>query len=45
MQSGQDLRTLSEIVGHANVSFTMQRYVHSDAATKRQGMDALASLL
>lgn len=45
VQSGNDLRTLSEILGHTNVAFTMQRYVHSDTATKRRGMEAMASLI
>ena len=45
VQSGQDIRTLSEIIGHSNVAFTMQRYVHSDSTTKQQGMDLMASFL
>lgn len=45
VQSGADLRTLSEILGHTNVAFTMQRYVHSDTAAKRKGMEAMASLI
>ena len=45
VQSGADLRTLSEILGHTNVAFTMQRYVHSDTAAKRRGMEAMASLI
>ncbi|NLI22307.1 MAG: tyrosine-type recombinase/integrase [Clostridiales bacterium] len=45
VQSGNDLRTLSEILGHTNVAFTMQRYVHSDTVTKRRGMEAMASLI
>ena len=45
VQSGGDLRTLSEILGHTNVAFTMQRYVHSDTAAKRRGMEAMASLI
>lgn len=45
VQSGGELRTLSEILGHTNVAFTMQRYVHSDTAAKRRGMEAMASLI
>lgn len=41
VQSGYDLRTLSEILGHTNVAFTIQRHVHSDTATKQRGMEAL----
>lgn len=45
IQAGQDVRTLSEILGHTSVSFTMQRYVHSDTATKKRGMAVMASYL
>jgi integrase len=45
VQSGADLRTLSEILGHTNVAFTMQRYVHSDTATKRKGMELMSNLI
>ena len=38
-------RTLSEILGHTNVAFIMQRYVHSDTATKWRGMEAMANLI
>ncbi len=40
-----DYRTLSEIMGHTNVAFTMQRYVHTDNATKKKGMEYMASLI
>ena len=45
VQSGGDLRTLSEILGHTNVAFTMQRYVHSDTVIKRKGMEVMANLI
>ena len=45
VQSGGDLRTLSEILGHTNVAFTMQRYVHSDTTAKRKGMEIMANLI
>ena len=41
VRSGADLRTLAEILGHTNVAFTMQQYVHSDMTTKRAGMLAV----
>ncbi len=41
VRSGADLRTLAEIIGHTNVAFTMQQYVHSDMTTKRAGMLAV----
>ncbi len=34
VQSGGDIRSLSEILGHTNVAFTMQTYVHSDMSIK-----------
>ena len=45
VQGHYDLRTLSEILGHSKVAFTMQIYVHSDNATKKRGMDYMESLL
>lgn len=38
-----DLKSLSEILGHANVSTTMQRYVHPTMNLKRHHMDKLTS--
>ena len=45
MQGGGDLRTLSEILGHANVAFTMQVYVCSDMQTKKKYMDMMERML
>lgn len=45
VQRGQDLRTLSELLGHTNVAFTMQRYVHSDRETKKKGMASMADII
>lgn len=45
VHAGKDLRSLCEILGHTNVAFTMQRYVHSDLATKKSAMEAMGSLL
>lgn len=45
VRTGKDLRSLSEILGHTNVAFTMQRYVHSEMETKRAAMRAMESLL
>ena len=41
IRSGFDIKTLSEILGHSNVSFTMSRYVHSDMDIKRKQMNIL----
>lgn len=45
VRAGIDMRTLSEILGHTKVAFTMQLYVHSDNDTKLAGMQAIDSLL
>lgn len=43
VENGFDIKSLSEILGHANVSTTMQRYVHPSMKLKRQYMDKLES--
>lgn len=40
-----DPKSLSEILGHANVSITMNRYVHPSMELKRDHMDRLSNLL
>ena len=37
LQAGCDVKTLSELLGHANANITLQRYVHSDLTRKRRG--------
>jgi len=37
-----DYKTLSEILGHSSVRFTLERYVHSSIDTKRASMERLA---
>ena len=44
VRTGKDIRSLSEILGHTNVAFTMQWYVHSEMETKRAAMRAMESL-
>ncbi len=39
-----DIKSLSEILGHANVSTTLQRYVHPSETLKRQHMDKLSAI-
>ena len=41
VQQGGDLRTLSEILGHTKVAFTMQQYVHSDNDVKMKWMEKM----
>ena len=40
-----DIKSLSEILGHSAVKFTLERYVHSSTELKRSGMERLAVYL
>lgn len=44
-QSGLDVETLSEVIGHTKVAFTMQTYVHSNTKTKRKAMEIMSEYL
>lgn len=39
-----DIKSLSEILGHANISMTLQRYVHPSVSLKRHHMDRLGEI-
>lgn len=41
IESGVDIKTLSEILGHENVNITLNRYVHSSIELKRKSMEKL----
>ena len=41
IESGVDVKSLSEILGHANVSITLNTYVHSSIELKRAQMEKL----
>lgn len=45
IELGMDYKTLSEILGHASVSTTMNLYVHSSQEQKRKQMNKLNSLV
>ncbi len=45
IELGFDIKTLSEILGHANVAITMNRYVHPSMEMKQQSMNRLSNLL
>ena len=45
LESGMDLRTLSEILGHANISLTLQLYAHSTVETKLKAMNCMEKFL
>lgn len=44
VESGFDIKSLSEILGHANINTTLQRYVHPSIETKKQQMDRLEEI-
>jgi len=39
IELGFDIKSLSEILGHANINITLERYVHSTFELKRKNMD------
>jgi len=39
--AGSGIRSLSEVIGHTNVAFTIQQYVHSEMKSKLAGMQAI----
>ncbi len=45
IESGMDVRTLSEILGHANITLTLQLYAHSTSETKRNAMKQMEIFL
>jgi len=45
VEVGMDIKSLSEILGHANVNITLNRYVHSSFDQKREGMSKLNRLM
>ncbi len=45
LESGMDVKTLSEILGHKNPTVTLTRYAHTFLEHKRHMMDKLGSLL
>lgn len=44
VEVGFDIKSLSEILGHASVSITMNRYVHPSMELKQQNMQRLSGL-
>lgn len=45
VESGFEIKTLSEILGHSSVKITLDRYVHSSMELKRKNMEKLESIL
>ena len=44
VEAGFEIKSLSEVLGHANTSITLNRYVHSSMEQKRINMDKLSAL-
>jgi len=44
VNAGTDIKSLSEILGHADVQITLNRYVHPSIDTKRQHMNSLSAI-
>lgn len=44
LHAGCDIKTLSELLGHASATVTLQRYVHSDLNRKREEIERILSL-
>lgn len=45
VEAGFDVKTLSEILGHADIGITMNQYVHPDMDSKRANMSRLKTVL
>lgn len=44
IELGFDVKSLSEILGHASVNITMNRYVHPSLELKKDNMQLLSEL-
>ena len=44
IESGVDIKSLSEILGHSDVKVTLNRYVHPTTEVKRQHMNSLSAI-
>ena len=44
VELGFDVKSLSEILGHANVNITMNRYVHPSMELKQKNMNLFSEL-
>lgn len=43
VECGVDVKTLSELLGHESVKFTLEKYVHSSMSLKRENMEKFSS--
>ena len=44
VEVGFEIKSLSEILGHASPRFTLERYVHASLDLKRDNMNKLAAI-
>ena len=44
VEAGFEIKSLSEVLGHANTTLTLERYVHSSLELKRTNMNKLAAV-
>lgn len=44
MESGMDIKSLSEILGHSNVNITLNTYVHSSLDHKRKQLETMTAI-
>lgn len=44
VEANFDIKSLSEILGHANINITLERYVHPTMELKRKNMECLSTL-
>lgn len=45
IEAGFDVKTLSEILGHSNITVTMNQYVHPNLEQKRENMSRLKTVI
>ena len=45
LESGMDIKTLSEVLGHKSATVTLNRYAHSMMEHKQNAMDKFGALL
>ncbi|MCM1228044.1 MAG: site-specific integrase [Clostridium sp.] len=45
VESGFEIKTLSEILGHSSVKITLDKYVHSSMELKRKNMEKLVDII
>ena len=44
IENGADVKSVSEILGHSNVTITLNKYVHPTMDTKRNHLNSLSAV-